>query len=135
MSQRSCPRRYQIGMRRVKASLMSTRIVGLIAIVLAAPTLAGAQGTGAGQAGSAPPGGRGATPSATAAPVNYPPYTRPVTTYVPPRTPDGQPDISGLYVGIPLPRNIETPLVPFAGRGNRAGGEYMFNARNDLYCH
>ena len=131
MSQRSCPRRYQIGMRRVKASLMSTRIVGLIAIVLAAPTLAGAQGTGAGQAGSAPPGGRGATPSATAAPVNYPPYTRPVTTYVPPRTPDGQPDISGLYVGIPLPRNIETPLVPFAGRGNRAGGEYMFNARND----
>jgi hypothetical protein len=51
-----------------------------------------------------------------------------VTTYVPPRTPDGQPDISGLYVAIPLPRNIETPLKPLVGRGgNRAGGEYSFN--------
>ena len=58
--------------------------------------------------------GRGAPP----APANYPPYTRPVSTYVPPRTPDGQPDISGLYLAIPLPRNIETPLVPMA---NRAG--------------
>ena len=47
-------------------------------------------------------------------PANYPPYTRPVSTYVPPRTPDGQPDISGLYLAIPLPRNIETPLVPMA---------------------
>jgi hypothetical protein len=47
---------------------------------------------------------------------------------VPPRTPDGQPDISGLYVAIPLPRNIETPLKPLVGRGgNRAGGEYSFN--------
>ncbi len=85
---------------------MRVRIVGLNAIALIVPALAFAQ---------AP------------APASYPPYTRPVTTYVPPRTPDGQPDISGLYVGISLPRNIETPLVPLTTRrGNAAGGEFMF---------
>ena len=86
---------------------MSMRIVGLLAIVLAVPTLATAQ-----------------------APANYPPYTRPVTAYVPPRTPDGQPDISGLYVGIPLPRNVETPLVRLVNRPNSAGGEFMFGLSN-----
>ena len=109
---------------------MSRRIVGLLAIALTLPSLAAAQAGGAAQGSATPASGRGATPSAgraPAAPANYPPYTRPVTTYVPPRTPDGQPDISGLYVGIPLPRNIETPLVPAVARPNRAGGEFMYS--------
>jgi hypothetical protein len=46
---------------------------------------------------------------------------------VPPRTPDGQPNISGLYVGIPLPRNIETPLVAIAARRNQANGEFAYS--------
>src|SRR5262245_37269891 len=67
-------------------------------------------------------------PAATAATPSYPPYTRPVTTFVPPRTADGQPDISGLYLAIPLPRGIETPLVPLAARApNRANTEYSFS--------
>src|SRR6187401_3496074 len=104
--------------------VMRMRIVGLLAFALAIPSLTIAQGGGAAQGNSAPSGAR----PAPAAPANYPPYTRPVTDYVPPRTPDGQPDISGLYVGIPLPRNIETPLVPATTRtANRAGGEYMFS--------
>jgi len=103
--------------------LMNMRSIRLLGIVLAAPSLVFAQARGAGPGGAGQAGGRGA------APANYPPYTRPVTSYVPPRTPDGQPDISGLYVGIPLPRNIETPLVAATTRaaGNRAGGEYMFS--------
>ena len=106
------------------------RTAGLLAFVLAIPTLTIAQAGGAGAAG--PPQGNSPSPrpasAAPAAPVDYPPYTRPVSKYVPPRTPDGQPDISGLYVGIPLPRNIETPAVPATGRrpANRAGGEYMY---------
>ncbi len=63
----------------------------------------------------------------TTAPAAYPPYTRPVSTYVPPRTPDGQPDISGLYLAIPLPRNIETPVVPMQAPPNRANGEFAFS--------
>jgi len=95
---------------------MSKRIAGLLAIAVAVPTLAVAQAPAQ------------APPTAQAqAPATYPPYTRPVTSYVPPRTPDGQPDISGLYLGIPLPRAVETPLVPAVGRpANRAGGEFMF---------
>ena len=63
-----------------------------------------------------------------AAPANYPPYTRPVSTFVPPRTPDGQPDISGLYVAIPLPRSVETPLAPMANRAaNRANSEFSYS--------
>ena len=116
---------------------MSMRIVGLLVFALAMPSLAAAQTSGTAQGSATPAAGGGATPSAArapAAPANYPPYTRPVTTYIPPRTPDGQPDISGLYVGIPLPRNIETPLVPAVARPNRAGGEYMFglNSRPKL---
>jgi len=43
-------------------------------------------------------------------------------------TADGQPDISGLYVGIPLPRNVETPVSTAVRRpANRAGGEFMFS--------
>ena len=116
---------------------MTKWTVGLLACALVIPSLATAQGNAAGQS---PAQGAGATQGAgaaqgtaaprpaQAAPVVYPPYTRPVTSYVPPRTPDGQPDISGLYVGIPLQRNIETPLVPPTARrpANRAGGEYMY---------
>jgi len=79
------------------------------------------QGIGGAQA---PPAGRGAAP---AAPANYPPYTRPVSTYVPPRTAGGQPDISGLYLAIPLPRSIETPLVPIVNRPNRANSEFSYS--------
>jgi len=80
------------------------------------------------QAGAtAPPAGRGAGPAA-AAPANYPTYARPVTTYVPPKTSDGQPDISGLYVAIPLPRSVETPLVTMTNRpANRANGEFSYS--------
>jgi len=100
---------------------MTLRMVGLLAGALVIPCLTMAQGGGVAQ-------GNGAASGAPRpAPADYPPYTRPVSTYVPPRTPDGQPDISGLYVGIPLPRNVETPLVPAVTRTvNRAGGEYMF---------
>src|SRR5262249_56527637 len=77
---------------------------------------------GAGAQGAPPaPGGRGA------APANYPPYTRPVSTFVPAKTADGQPDITGLYVGIPLPRGIETPLVPVQNRPNRANSEFSYS--------
>jgi len=98
---------------------MSIRLFAFSAIVLL-PSLAAAQGGAA-----APPGGRGQAP---AAPATYPPYTRPVSTYVPPRTHDGQPDISGLYVAIPLPRNVETPLVPMVNRApNRANSEFSYS--------
>src|SRR6185503_1781318 len=43
------------------------------------------------------------------------------------RTPDGQPDIGGLYLAIPLPRNIETPLVPITRPPNRANGEFSYS--------
>ena len=97
---------------------MNTRLFAFSAIVLL-PSLAAAQGA------AVPPAGSGAAP---AAPSTYPPYARPVATYVPPRTPDGQPDISGLYLAIPLPRSVETPLVPMANRApNRANGEFSYS--------
>ena len=110
---------------------MHTRLFALVAAVTLLPSFASAQ-TGA----TTPPAGRGAAPATPAAgrgappaaPANYPPYTRPVTKYVPPRMPDGQPDISGLYLAIPLPRNVETPTKPMAARGpNRANGEFSFS--------
>jgi len=98
---------------------MSIRRFAFSAIVLL-PSLAAAQGGAA-----AAPAGSGQAP---AAPATYPPYTRPASAYVPPRTPDGQPDISGLYVAIPLPRSVETPLVPMANRAaNRANGEFSYS--------
>src|SRR5437764_1100151 len=67
-------------------------------------------------------------PARAQAPASYPPYTRPVTTYAPPKTADGQPDIAGLYLAIPLPRGIETPLVPLTGRApNRANAEFAYS--------
>jgi hypothetical protein len=105
----------------------------LAGLLLVAPMVASLAAQAGGQApsgGTAPAGGaaapaagRGAPP----APANYPPYKRPVSTYVPPRTPDGQPDISGLFLGIPLPRNIETPLVPIPRPPNRANGEFSYS--------
>jgi len=99
---------------------MMFRFFGLLSLALLVPAVAAAQ-----QGGAAPPAGRGAAP---AAPANYPPYTTPVSSYVPPRTPDGQPDISGLYVAIPLPRSVETPVAPMANRpANRANGEFSYS--------
>src|SRR5262249_13355809 len=71
--------------------------------------------------------GRGAAAGRGTAPASYPPYTRPVSAFVPPRTPDGQPDISGLYLALPLPRGIETPLVPISRAPNRANGEFSYS--------
>ena len=108
--------------------LASIGVAMLIAVLLPMPRPITAQGGG----GAAAPAARGAgAPPAAQAPV-YGPYKRPVSTYVPPRTPDGQPDISGLYVAIPLPRSVETPRVPPAARGGGGGGgrgvgEYSFN--------
>jgi hypothetical protein len=104
----------------------------LLAVLLPMPrTLEAQAGQGAPPParGGTPPAGRGAPPP----PVTTP-YVRPVSKYVPPRTPDGQPDISGLYVAISLPRNIETPLVPPPARGGGGGrgvGEYSFNVPNE----
>jgi hypothetical protein len=102
---------------------MPTRFLGLVALVSLVPSLAFAQaGAATAPAPAAAPGAPPATPAA------YPPYVRPVTSYVPPRTTDGQPDISGLYVAIPLPRNVETPLVPIANRAvNRANSEFSYS--------
>ena len=92
-------------------------------IIAAVPLLALVCLPGVGGAQGAPPapGGRGA------APANYPPYARPVSTFVPPKTADGQPDITGLYLVIPLPRGIETPLVPVQNRPNRANSEFSYS--------
>ena len=90
-------------------------LAATLTVVLCLTGIAGAQ---------APPAGRGAGPPA---PANYPPYARPVSAYVPPKTADGQPNITGLYLAIPLPRGIETPLVPVANRPNRANSEFSYS--------
>jgi hypothetical protein len=93
-------------------------IAGPLAAVLLMPLAVAAQD---GSTASAAPR------TAASAPA-YPPYVRPVSSFVPPRTPDGQPDISGLYLAIPLPRGIETPLVPLPNRApNRANSEFSFS--------
>jgi hypothetical protein len=97
---------------------MCIRPFAFCALVLL-PAAAAAQGVG-----SPPAPAAGSAPPVTA----YPPYTRPVSSYVPPRTADGQPDISGLYLAIPLPRSVETPLVPLGTRApNRANGEFSYS--------
>jgi hypothetical protein len=104
---------------------MKPTLLALIAVTLAAPSLVLAQDAPAQGRGAAPGGGRGAGP---AAPANYPPYQRPVSTFVPAKTADGQPDISGLYVAIPLPRSVETPVAPMTNRApNRANGEFSYS--------
>jgi hypothetical protein len=95
----------------------SIRIAAALLPVLLLPGVGGAQ-----NAPAAPPAGRGAAPAA-----GYPPYTRPASTFAPPKTADGQPDISGLYLAIPLPRGIETPLAPIANRPNRANSEFSYS--------
>jgi len=90
---------------------MITRIIALASVALTPVLVAAQQGA----------------PASPPAPSAYPPYTRPVSTYAPPRTPDGQPDISGLYLAIPLPRNIETPLLPVTRPPNRANGEFSYS--------
>ncbi len=90
--------------------LFAASLVSPVVAALLLPAPAAAQGRGGAQAEPA-----------------YPPYQRPVSTYVPPRTPDGQPDISGLYIPIPLPRSIETPLVPMARTRNRANSEFSYS--------
>src|SRR5262245_55214473 len=88
-------------------------------VLLLIPGIAAAQ-----DGRAAPPAGRGGAP---AAPANYPPYTRPVSTFVPPRTADGPPAISRLYVATPPPRGIETPLAPLTNRPNRANSEFSYS--------
>ena len=48
--------------------------------------------------------------------------------YAPPRTPDGQPNISGIYQGISAPGPVEVPFAPPPPRqgGSRAGSEFSF---------
>lgn len=83
-------------------------LVALMAGVAALPAPAFAQAGGR---------GRGAAPSAPAA----------AAAYSPPRTPDGQPDISGLYVALTAPGPVETAIAPPTARaGGRAGGEFLF---------
>lgn len=108
---------------------MGTRFFAVFVTALLLPSFASAQ-----RGAAAPPAGRGAAPAtpvasaAPAAPANYPTYVRPASAYLPPRTPDGQPDISGLYLAIPLPRNVETPLVPMVSRApNRANSEFSYS--------
>lgn len=108
---------------------MHTRLSAFAAALTLLPSLALAQAgappapAGGGAAPAAPAAGRGAPP----APANYPTYVRPVSKFVPAKTSDGQPDISGLYLAIPLPRNVETPTKPIPPRPNRANGEYSFS--------
>ena len=120
----SLPTDTRLGLRALTTT--ATMVLVLVPVAVGAQTPAAQTppaGLGAGAGGAAPAAGRGAA----AAPANYPPYLRPVSTYVPPRTPDGQPDISGLYVAIPLTRSIETPLTPMTSRpANRAGGEFSY---------
>src|SRR6267143_6600113 len=92
---RRAPVREAVQGARRSAMRTSIAIAAPLLAVLFLPGIGGAQ-----DGRNAQPAGRGAAP----APANYPPYARPVSTYVPPRTADGQPDISGLYVGIPLPQ-------------------------------
>lgn len=81
-----------------------------VAVVLAMPPLA---------AGQAATGGATGKTTTAATPAKTPPFTR--------RTPDGQPDITGLYIAFPLPGPIETSVLPPQTRqGGRAGGEFSF---------
>ena len=82
-----------------------------VAAVLAMPPLAAGQAA----ADRAAP-----TTAAPGTAAKAPPYT-------PRRTPDGQPDITGLYIAFPLPGPIETSVLPPQQRqGGRAGGEFSF---------
>jgi hypothetical protein len=104
-----------VRLRRIPFIALASSLVA----VLSAPTVANAQAPAA-----TPPAGRGAAP----APANYPPYQRPTAVATLPKTADGQPNISGLYVAIPLPRSVETPLQPMANRvANRANSEFSYS--------
>lgn len=95
---------------------MRTRLFGFVGSMGATiAVLSLAPGYAAGQVATAPAAGQAAS-----APADAP-------AYMPPRTPDGQPDISGIYEAVPLPGDIETPLVPAPPRqGGGGAGEYSF---------
>lgn len=68
-----------------------------------------------------------AMPGAAAA--QAPPAATPAVAaaYTPPRTPDGQPDISGLYLALPAPGPVEAAIAPPVQRvGGNAGREFSF---------
>jgi hypothetical protein len=66
-----------------------------------------------------------ATPAKPAAAAKAP---APSAPFKPARTPDGQPDISGIYIAIPLTMGIETARVPAKPRtGPSSNREYSFN--------
>ena len=86
----------------------------------------------AAQQGSAPPDGRGAAPAAgrgaPPAPANYPPYTRPVSTFVPPRTPTVSPTFRASTSrfrcrAASRRRSRRWPLAA----ANRANGEFSYS--------
>jgi hypothetical protein len=80
----------------------------MIAVILLTPCLARAQS-------AAPP----AKPAAAATPA---------ATFKPARTADGQPDISGIYIAMPLSMGIETARVPAKPRpGPNMNREFSFN--------
>ena len=118
---------------------MSTRFFAFVTTAFLLPAVVAAQARSAADrtlAAALPPAGVLRRPDAAAQLPRRRRTTRRMSgrsrTFVPPRTPDGQPDISGLYVAIALPRGIETPLVAATNRAaNRANSEYSFGVASE----
>jgi hypothetical protein len=81
----------------------------------------------AGQAPSAPAARNTAAPASGS-------YTPTVSTYMPPRTPDGQPDISGMYepgwINQPAETSVGGAWKPAAPKGGKTIGPTDFGARD-----